>query len=214
MNLFSCREITYGDILAIPALEIEAGKVTALTGPSGGGKTTFLKLLNKLISPDSGEILFRGDSLATINSVEHRREVVLLSQNAPMFGGTVADNLLAGLRFQGKTEPDEARLMALLGELHLEKKLTDSADKLSGGERQRVALGRLLLLKPSVYLLDEPSSALDRATEKLIVELVIRCAKESDSSIIMVTHSPEMVHQFANKAWLLKKSHPAEELKL
>ncbi|WP_394020017.1 ATP-binding cassette domain-containing protein [Anaerococcus cruorum] len=100
--MFTFDNVKYKDILAIDDLKIELGKVTCITGPSGSGKSTFLRLINKLISPDSGIIALNGENIASINSVSYRRRVPMLSQSPVTFPGTIRDNLLIGRKFQGK----------------------------------------------------------------------------------------------------------------
>ncbi|SDB55763.1 putative ABC transport system ATP-binding protein [Desulfonatronum thiosulfatophilum] len=196
--LFEFLDVKYLDVLDLPDLRIDEGRITALVGASGSGKTTVLRMLNKMISPTSGRILFQGRDLAQEDSVTHRRNVVMLSQTPALFGLTVRDNLLAGLRFQDREEPDEQSLTQILEQVRLAKPLQEAADKLSGGERQRLALGRVLLMKPRVYLLDEPSSALDEETAQLIFEMLTSHARADGSTIVMVTHSKAAARNHAD----------------
>jgi putative ABC transport system ATP-binding protein len=97
--LFYLEGVRYQSILDITSLQINPG-VTVLLGASGSGKTTFLKLLNKSISPTGGSILYTGSDLKKVPSVAHRRQVLMLSQQAAMFPGTIEDNLAIGFQFQ------------------------------------------------------------------------------------------------------------------
>lgn len=103
--MFDLDKVRYKNILSVNSLCIPAGKVTCIIGESGGGKTTLLRLLNKLISPDTGEIRFHGVPLPQINAVMLRRKVAMLSQEPVIFPGTVRENLLAGLRFSESHRP-------------------------------------------------------------------------------------------------------------
>jgi putative ABC transport system ATP-binding protein len=89
--------------------------------------------------------------------------------------------------------------------VHLDKKLTDDAEKLSGGEKQRVALGRVIVLQPEVLLLDEPSSALDEDTEHIIIEALANYTKENNKTLIMVTHSKKIANSFSEYIIQIKK---------
>lgn len=100
--MFLFDKVKYKDILDIDKLRIEKYKVTSIVGQSGSGKTTLLRLLNKLISCDSGEIYYDGKALSSLDSVKLRREVVMLGQEPVVFSGSIKDNLLAGLRFSEK----------------------------------------------------------------------------------------------------------------
>lgn len=196
--MFEFIDVHYDNILDLPHLVLGTEQVTSLVGASGSGKTTVLRLLNKMISPTRGRILFQGEDLTQRDSVRHRRDVVMLSQSPAIFEGTVGDNLRAGSRFQEKEPPGDGDLKRLLEQVRLAKPLDEAADKLSGGERQRLALARVLLLEPRVYLLDEPSSALDEETEQLIFDMLTAHVRAAGKTIIMVTHSKAMARTYSD----------------
>ena len=196
--MFTLTNITFKGILNIESLIIPERKVTCIVGESGSGKTTLMRLLNKLISPDGGEIMYHGSPLQEINSVELRRKVVMLPQTPAIFPGTIRDNLLLGLKFAEQPAVDDDGLHVALQAVHLAKQLENNADKLSGGEKQRLALARLLLLNADVFLLDEPSSALDDDTEQLVIEQLVRHTQAHIKTLIMVTHSKQVARKFAH----------------
>jgi putative ABC transport system ATP-binding protein len=196
--MFSLTEVKYKNILDINHLTIKKHKVTCIVGESGSGKTTLLRLLNKLISCDSGEIFYDNQSINDISSVELRRNVVMLPQAPAIFSGSIKDNLLIGLKFSEKLPVSDDKLVEVLKLVNLNKALEESTEKLSGGEKQRVALGRVILLQPEVLLLDEPSSALDEATEHLIIEALVNYTKKNNKTLIMVTHSKKVAHHFSD----------------
>ncbi|MFY9521076.1 MAG: ATP-binding cassette domain-containing protein [Caldicoprobacterales bacterium] len=197
--MFLFDKVKYKDILDIDKLRIEKYKVTSIVGQSGSGKTTLLRLLNKLISCDSGEIYYNGKALSSLDSVKLRREVVMLGQEPVVFSGSIKDNLLAGLRFSEKDLVDNDSLCKVLSLVKLDKDLDQNAENLSGGEKQRLALARIILMEPEVYLLDEPSSALDEETEQIIIEEMVACAKRNHKSLVMVTHSINIARQFSDE---------------
>lgn len=196
--MFEFKDVKYKDIVHIPGGTIEKGKVTTLVGESGGGKTTVLKMLNKMISPTHGEILYEGRELSKIDSVVHRRQVTMLSQNPVVFEGSIRDNLVAGLGFQNRPIPDDSVLKKVLEQVSLSKALEEPSERLSGGERQRLALGRVLLLDSPVYLLDEPSSALDDHTEGLIIDMITDYVRCSNKTLVMVTHSRSVAQKYSD----------------
>jgi len=196
--MFEFKDVKYKNIVHIPGGTIEKGKVTTLVGESGGGKTTILKMLNKMISPTQGEILYEGRELSKIDSVIHRRQVTMLSQNPVVFDGSIKDNLVAGLNFQGRPIPDDNTLKRVLEQVSLKKELEEVSDRLSGGERQRLALGRILLLDSPVYLLDEPSSALDDQTEGIIIDMITDYVRGNNKTLVMVTHSRTVAQKYSD----------------
>ncbi|MDF2892759.1 MAG: transporter related [Clostridia bacterium] len=196
--MFEIKDLKYKNVLNIKYLVIPSHKVNCIVGQSGSGKTTLMRMLNKLISPDAGTILFEGKDLSKVDSVQLRRKVVMLSQAPIVFDGSIRENLQIGLRFSEKNEAAEAEMLEVLKLVHLNKSLDDNADKLSGGEKQRLSLGRVILLNPDVFLLDEPSSALDEDTEQLIIEAVVEYSKRNNKTVIMVTHSKKVAGTFAD----------------
>lgn len=202
--MFSFKEVKYKHILDIEKLTLEKHKVTCLVGQSGSGKTSLLRLLNKLITHDYGEILYKDQPLNDIESVDLRREIVMLPQAPAIFNGSIKDNLLIGLKFSEKPPASDSELDEVLKIVNLNKTLDQDAEKLSGGEKQRVALGRVMLMKPEVLLLDEPSSALDEETEHIIIKALVNYTKENSKTLIMVTHSKKIAHHFADEIIELK----------
>lgn len=196
--MFILKNVTYQHILDIQDLNIMQYKVTCIVGESGSGKSTLLRLLNKLISCDTGEIFYHDQPLSSINSVELRRCVAMLPQLPAIFPGSVRDNLLIGMKFAEKPIVDDAKLREVLTIVHLKKELDADSDKLSGGEKQRLALGRVILLDPDVFLLDEPSSALDEETERIIIEQLVAYTKKTKKTLIMVTHSKKVAETYSD----------------
>ncbi len=195
--MFELKNIKFKDILDIPYLKINEGKVTVITGPSGSGKSTLLKMLNKMQSPTSGEIYYKGENIKKINPIMLRREIPMLGQDVIRYQNTVRDNLLIGLKFQNKSSVDDKILKETLNKVRLGIDLDSNIEKLSGGEMQRVAIARLILLDKDTYLLDEPTSALDSATEDIVIKNFIENFK--GKTIIYVTHSEKIAQKYANK---------------
>ncbi|MDK2785427.1 MAG: UDP-glucose/iron transport system ATP-binding protein [Thermotoga sp.] len=197
-SMFLLRNVKYKNILEIEELYIPEKMITVITGESGSGKTTLLKMLNKMITPDRGEIFFKGESLEKIDSVDLRRKVVMLPQFPVVFPGDVRENLIAGLRFSEKKIPSDERLREILEFVMLKKSLNDDPEKFSGGEKQRLALARVLLMDPDVFLLDEPTSSLDRETGIEIIRRVVDLVRKRNKTLIVVTHDPEL-RRFADR---------------
>jgi len=195
--MFRLEAVSYKNILAIERLTLPGNKVTCIVGESGSGKTTLLRLLNKMVSPDAGEIYYQNIPLSSIPAIKLRRKVVMLQQLPVIFPGSVGENLLAGLKFAEKPPASAEKLYETLALVHLRKELNNSAEKLSGGEKQRLALGRILLLKPDVMLLDEPSAGLDEETEQLIINSLVTFSRQNHKTLIMVTHAKQVARDYA-----------------
>ncbi|MCX7747315.1 MAG: ATP-binding cassette domain-containing protein [Clostridia bacterium] len=197
--MYVLKEVKYKGILDIKYLEIPENKVTCIIGESGSGKTTLIRILNNLISADSGEITLNGRNLEEMDPIELRRKVIMLSQTPVVFPGSTEENLLIGLKFSGKPSVTEEHLQSALQMVKLNKNLNDDPQKFSGGEKQRLALARALLLEPEILLLDEPSSSLDEETEDFIIRRVVDYIKEKNKTLIMVTHSKKIAYGFGER---------------
>lgn len=197
--MFEFHDVTFKDIIKIDELQINHNEITCIIGPSGSGKSTMLKLINKLISPSSGYITYNGKNIANIDPVSYRRRVPMLAQNPLTFKGSIRDNLLIGRKFQDKDPVSDEILNKALASVKLDKSLSTDMENLSGGECQRVSIARLMLLDSQIYLLDEPSSALDDITEDFVIGTMVDMAKKENKTIIYVTHSSEISKKYSDR---------------
>ena len=174
-------------ILEEISLSIEKGEHLTITGPSGSGKSSLLKLLAALVSPSSGRIVYQGRDLEDLDPVTYRREVSYCFQQPVLFGQTVRDNM--AFPFEIRYLPfDQKRVLAALARLNLGPEFLEKPIKeLSGGEKQRVALVRNLLFEPKVLLLDEVSSGLDEKT-KTLLRTFLTDLHQAGVTLIEVTH--------------------------
>jgi putative ABC transport system ATP-binding protein len=208
-NAFFLKNVIYKNVIKIDHLKIPSNQTTSILGGSGTGKTTLLKLLNQLISPDSGDIYFYDKPITEWNPIHLRRKVVMLGQKPMIFPGNVRDNLLIGRVFAEQEKVDDQKLLEALSVVHLEKDLEDNPEAFSGGEKQRLALARVLLMNPEVYLLDEPTSALDEETADQVMNNFIHLAMDQKKTIVMVTHSTEIAETYSNHIIHLNKENGA-----
>ncbi len=171
---------------------IYKGEVVTIIGPSGGGKSTFLRCLNLLEEPSSGEVIFEGNIL-DVNSTDlnkHRQKIGMVFQQFNVFPHlTVMDNITITPILEKKINKVEAekRAKELLEMVGLEDKALEYPNKLSGGQKQRLAIVRALAMDPDVMLFDEPTSALDPEMVKGVLE-VIQALAESGMTCVIVTH--------------------------
>jgi molybdate transport system ATP-binding protein len=178
------------------------GPVTGLFGPSGAGKTTLVSMIAGLVRPDRGrlslgdEVLF--DSEKRIDVPAHRRRIGYVFQEGRLFPHmTVAKNLDYG-RWMAGLAHDPAEFARILAMLDIEPLLQRRPGKLSGGERQRVAIGRALMLKPRLLLMDEPLASLDPARKNEIMPYLLRLRDEVGIPMVYVSHYARELKRIAN----------------
>jgi len=181
-----------GGITVIDDIElaIPHSAIIALVGPSGAGKTSLLRLLNRLDDPVSGEILYRAQPITHYPVQVLRRKVGFVFQKPVMFPGTVRDNLQVALALGAAQGQDaDARTAEAMALAELDRTLCDrEGDRLSGGQQQRVNIARALMTSPDVLLMDEPTSALDLETADKLMETTHRLSREQHLTVVMVTH--------------------------
>ena len=194
MALIELKQVSYraGDqeILQDVSFAVEEGDYLTLTGPSGSGKSTTLKLIAGLISPNKGEIFYKGQNLDSLDLVQYRRQVSYCFQQPTLCDETVKDNLALPFAIR-KQDFAEKRVQEALKQVdlpadYLDKKITT----LSGGEKQRVALIRNLLFRPELLLLDEVTTGLDEESKQIVHQLIARVHQEG-TTIVQVTHDQE-----------------------
>ena len=180
-------------------LTIEENKILAIVGPSGGGKTTLLRMLAGLEKIDSGEIMYNGESLP-IDELEKRNLLGFVFQDFQLFPHlTVLENLvLSPIKTMNMEKNDaEKKAIELLEKLGLEKQINNYPTSLSGGQKQRVALARAMMINPKIIGYDEPTSALDPEL-RLEVEKLILKNRELGITQIVVTHDLQFAENIAD----------------
>jgi len=180
-------------------LTVEKNKILAIVGPSGGGKTTLLRMLAGLEKIDSGEIIYNGESLP-IDELEKRNLLGFVFQDFQLFPHlTVLENLvLSPIKTMNMEKNDaEKKAIELLEKLGLEKQINNYPTSLSGGQKQRVALARAMMINPKIIGYDEPTSALDPEL-RLEVEKLILKNRELGITQIIVTHDLQFAENIAD----------------
>lgn len=183
--------------------EIKKGEVVSIIGPSGGGKSTFLRCLNLLEKPDGGKIFYKGQDVtsAKLNTAKYRQSIGMVFQHFNVFPNmTVLDNVTLAPILEKKIPKDQAKAeaMALLERVGLGSKAAEYPRKLSGGQKQRLAIVRALAMNPEVMLFDEPTSALDPEMVKEVLN-VIRELTRSGMTILIVTHEMSFAREVSDR---------------
>ena len=200
MNILELRDVSYSynsKFQQVNALKqvncsFEPGKVYAILGKSGSGKSTLLSLLAGLDVPASGEILFEGKSIATMDLAKYRREcAAMIYQSFRLFPLlTVSENITYPMElrgFKGKRARDRARELVARVALP-ESVLSRFPNMLSGGEQQRVGIARAMSMDSRLLLADEPTGNLDEENSCIIIDILVELAHANDYCVIIATH--------------------------
>jgi sulfate/thiosulfate transport system ATP-binding protein len=191
----------YGDFVALEDIDltIPTGQLTALLGPSGGGKTTLLRVIAGLETPDSGSVVIEGVE-ATSMPVQKRNVGFVFQHYAAFKHLSVAKNVAFGLEIRKRPRAEiAAKVSELLELVHLSQFAHRLPSQLSGGQRQRMALARALAIEPSVLLLDEPFGALDAKVRKELRDWLRRLHDEVHVTTVFVTHDQEEALEVADE---------------
>jgi putative ABC transport system ATP-binding protein len=188
-------------------LRVDGGEIVILLGKSGSGKSTLLNILSGIDLPDAGSVRIDGTDLAKLPEPERtlfrRRRIGFVFQSFNLIPTlTVRENLRLPLELIRARQVEE-RIDALLSDVGLERRDDAFPDSLSGGEQQRVAIARALIHDPDLVLADEPTGNLDYETGRRIVDLLDAVVKQAGKTMIMVTHSRDVMG-LADRVFLLK----------
>jgi putative ABC transport system ATP-binding protein len=207
-DLFTFEQVTlgYGDVTALHEVtaRLPMGRLNVVAGASGSGKSSLLRLCNRLEIPTRGVVRFRTTDLSTIDPLHLRRRVGMVFQRPAVFPGTVRDNLLVA-----RSDADESELVTVLEQAELGAAFLDrTGDDLSGGEAQRVCLARTLICLPEVLLMDEPTSSLHPAASLALEKTVLSLHRDHRVDVIWVTHDLGQIERLAEYLLVLSSGRP------
>lgn len=208
---------SFGDLEVLKGINevIRKGEVVAVIGASGGGKSTFLRCLNMLEEPTSGQVIFEGNILdaKSTNLNLHRQKIGMVFQQFNVFPHlTVLDNITITPILEKKVKKEDAEKEAyeLLRRIGMEDKANEYPRKLSGGQKQRLAIVRAMAMHPDIMLFDEPTSALDPEMVKEVLE-VIRELTRSGMTCVIVTHEMGFAKEIADRVLFIDGGIIVEE---
>ena len=208
---------SFGDLKVLKGVteHIKKGEVVSVIGPSGGGKSTFLRCLNLLEVPDKGEIYFEGTNITdkSVNIDIHRQKMGMVFQHFNVFPHlSVGENITLAPTLLGKKNPREAKekAMELLNRVGLLEKYDEKPNKLSGGQKQRLAIVRALAMEPDVMLFDEPTSALDPEMVGEVLAVIKSLVSEGMTTVI-VTHEMGFAREVSDRVLFMDGGIIAEE---
>ena len=208
---------SFGELKVLKGVSehISKGEVVSIIGPSGGGKSTFLRCLNLLEIPDSGKILFEGEDITAkgVNIDFHRQKMGMVFQHFNVFPHmTVGENITMAPVLLGKKKQNEAVEMAkeLLNKVGLSSKYDEYPQRLSGGQKQRLAIVRALAMEPDVMLFDEPTSALDPEMVGEVLNVIKSLVKDGMTTVI-VTHEMGFAREVSDRVFFMDDGILAEK---
>jgi D-methionine transport system ATP-binding protein len=195
------------DLLQDISFEVAAGDRIAIVGPSGAGKTSLLRLLNRLSEPTRGRIFFEDCEIRQIPPIQLRQQIVMVPQESKLLGMTVRQALEYPLILRKVAKPTiQQQVLTWTKRLHIpEDWLGRTELQLSLGQRQWVAIARALIIQPKVLLLDEPTSALDAGRSAYLVNLLADLAENQRITIMMVNHQLDLAEQFCDRVLQLQQ---------
>ncbi len=191
------------------SLNVAQGDVLGILGINGAGKTTFIKCLNNIFSPEAGNIKVNGRDIRSMTPKEIAKLIAYVPQyNGTFFNINVLDTVMMGrLPYAGRsyTENDRKIVYEILEKMNLDKFAFRSICEMSGGERQRVFIARALAQQPQIIILDEPTSSLDLHNQLFILKMIEELSKKENLTIIMIIHDLNLASMFCNKLVILKE---------
>ena len=208
---------SFGDLHVLRGVSqtIRKGEVVSIIGPSGGGKSTFLRCLNLLEQPEEGKIFFQGTEITGkgVNIDRHRQKMGMVFQHFNIFPHlTVAQNItLAPTLLKGKSQTEaDAMAKDLLSRVGLLDKFDEMPGNLSGGQKQRLAIVRALAMEPEVMLFDEPTSALDPEMVGEVLD-VIKGLVKTGMTCVIVTHEMRFAREVSDRCLFIADGNVLED---
>jgi D-methionine transport system ATP-binding protein len=189
------------------SLTVAEGERVAIVGPTGAGKTSLLRLLNRLCEPTAGKIELAGKLLNQIPPIQLRRQIVLVPQEPKLLGMAAQETLTYPLRLQQLPPPEiQQRLQQWQRRLRIPKDWLERQEwQISLGQRQLLSIARALIMQPPILLLDEPTSALDAGSANFLVGILIELAEQEKTTMLMVSHQLDIARQFAQRVLYLEQ---------
>ncbi|MDO5689469.1 MAG: ABC transporter ATP-binding protein [Tissierellia bacterium] len=189
--------------ISYPDLCVERGESLLITGLSGSGKSSLLRMINATIAPSSGCIYFHGEDVQESDTIRLRRRILLAGQTPYLFAGTIDENFKEYFHRIERMPPSQERMRECMAICQAPFEGSADTSNFSGGEKQRVFLSILLSMEPEVLLLDEPTSALDDETSRKLLSNLFQYGQANEMTILIVSHHAEMVLDFVQRHYRL-----------
>ncbi len=195
--MFKTKNLVFKNFIFYDDIHVIKSKINFLIGESGCGKSTLLKLFNRTENFTDGQILYKNKDLTSVDSIELRKEVRLISQTTFLFSGTIKDNFNMFFGFCEYPCLTDEQMESFLKLTEAYFSLETQCDNLSGGEKQRVYIAICLSMKAETIMLDEPTSALDYNLSVKVLSNIVSYVKENNLTLIVISHDNKLAKMFA-----------------
>ena len=204
--LFNTENLCFNNKIQYDDITIPKGEITFISGESGMGKSTLLKLFNGVLTPSRGRILYEGRDIIELDTITLRKEISLVSQEVFLFDSTIKDNFKQFYEYRDQTPPTDDQIRKFLTLCSISFPLDKDCTTMSGGERQRVYIAIFLSFLPNAVMLDEPTSALDDKNSDIVMGNIIMFCKKNNISVIVVSHDKVLADRYAENHLKIGKS--------
>ncbi len=212
--MIKVQEISFGYertrlILEKISFSVKSGESVAILGNNGAGKSTMLKCLNRILTPQQGRVLVTGKDICRMSLAEVAKNMAFVEQHAPDSRLTVHEMIMLGRKPYikwGVRREDEQIVAQIIQKMDLQKIELRFFEELSGGEKQKVMLARALAQQPKSLLLDEPTSSLDLRNQYEVLELVSEICRQKEIAVVLVIHDINLALRYCDKFLLMKEN--------
>jgi len=205
-HIITLNNINFKNIIAYPNISINAMQTTFVCGDSGTGKSTLLQLINNVISPESGEITFKGENITSIDPLELRKNVLLCNQSIYLFDETIEENFKRYYELRELPPLTTEQIRFYLELCCINFPLESECVSMSGGERHRIFIAICLSFLPAVLMLDEPTAALDDINANRLIKNIKSFSNANNITLIIVCHDKNIVDKYADNVIELKRN--------
>lgn len=204
-TILRTENLSIFDNIKYPEIKIKKNITTFLVGDSGCGKSTLLKLFNQTLNQNNGKIFYDNKNIEEYNTIDLRKEIMLVSQTSFLFDMTIRDNFIEFYKYREQQSPTDDEIRMYLDLCCADFDLDNTCETLSGGERQRVFAAINVSLKPSVLMLDEPTSALDELNAENVIANLKKFCKSNDITLIIISHDKRIAETYADEIITIRK---------
>lgn len=204
-TILETKNLSFQDFIHYQDITIISKQSNFIVGESGTGKSTLLRLFNGTLPQSKGSIYYKGTDILELNTIDLRKEVLLISQSVFLFDMNIEDNFKEFYEYRGLPVISTEKMREYLDLCCVPFPLDKDCITMSGGERQRVYMAIYLSFHPNVLMLDEPTSALDKQNSVNVMKNIVTYCKENQITLVVVSHDPALTETYADNIITLEK---------